>query len=272
MQDPLSGVDILAKICADTRVAVAKRREATDIAQMRRLARAASKPRGFGAALKAATVQGGYGLVAEIKRASPSGGIIRADFNPTSIAQAYEAGGAACLSVLTEEPHFGGDAEHLRAARAGTTLPVLRKDFILDPWQVFESRAMDADCILLIMAALTDAEATELEQLARELDMDVLVEAHDAAELARALHLQTSLIGINNRDLKTLQTDLQTTVTLASHVPPERFLISESGIRTHGDVERLAGTGTRSFLVGESLLRQADLTQAVQTLLGRTAT
>ena len=263
--------DTLARICADTMAEVERRSAETPLAQIKQRARAASPVRGFGAALKAAAI-GGYGLIAEIKRASPSGGLIRPEFDPAALARAYAAGGAACLSVLTDGPYFGGSPADLQAARAAVDLPVLRKDFILDPWQVYESRAMGADCILLIMAALADTRAAELEAVARGLDLDVLVEVHDRAELDRALGLHTRLLGINNRDLRTLRTDLATTIELSPHVPPERFLISESGIRTHADVQRLRNaTGARSFLVGESLLRQPDVTGAVHDLLGTAA-
>jgi indole-3-glycerol phosphate synthase len=260
-------LDVLQRICATTRAETDRRRAETPAATIEKRAAAATPPRGFYAALSAAAAQG-YGLIAEIKRASPSGGLIRAAFDPADIARAYRAGGAACLSVLTDAPFFQGEAGHLQAARAAVDLPVLRKDFILDPWQVYESRAMGADCILLIMAALTDEAARDLEEHARDLGMGVLAEVHDRAELDRALGLRTKMIGVNNRNLRTLQTDLATTLELSQAVPPDRFLLSESGIRGHDDVRRLAEVGVRAFLVGESLLRQPDLVQATKALLG----
>ena len=261
--------DVLAEICADTRAEVATRKAARGVQALRQdIAVAADAPRGFGYALKAATASGRYGLITEIKKASPSAGLIRPDFDPGAIARAYVAGGATCLSVLTERKHFQGDPAHLKAARAAAALPILRKDFILDPWQVYESRAMGADCILLIMAALSDAEARELEQVAQALDLDVLVEVHDREELDRALLLETSLIGINNRNLKTLKTDLATTEELAPLVPLDRFLIAESGIRDTDDLRRLSAVGPNCYLVGESLMRQQDIAGAVRDLLG----
>ncbi|MDE8345925.1 MAG: indole-3-glycerol phosphate synthase TrpC [Acidocella sp.] len=260
--------DILAQICADKRAEVARAKAGTDPEEMRRLSKEASRPRGFGRALMDASAAGQPGLIAEIKKASPSGGLIRADFDPAALALAYEAGGANCLSVLTDAPYFAGNSADLEAARAAVDLPVLRKDFILDPWQVYESRAMGADCVLLIMAALEDGEARDLEGLARALDMDVLVEVHDEAELERALGLQTPLLGINNRNLKTLVTSLETTERLIKLCPPDRFLISESGIRTHADIEYLRRLCCQGFLVGESLLREGDVTLAVRQLLG----
>jgi indole-3-glycerol phosphate synthase len=261
--------DVLSRISADVRADVAARKSARGIDALRQEIASRHDPvRGFGYALKQASIAGRYGLIAEIKKASPSGGLIRPDFDAASLARAYEAGGATCLSVLTERTHFQGDPAHLKAARAAVPLPVLRKDFMLDPWQVYESRAMGADCILLIMAALTDAQAREMEQIALSLDLDVLVEVHDREELDRALLLETSLIGVNNRNLKTLQTDLAVTEELAPLVPPDRFLVAESGIRDTDDLRRLAAVGPNCYLVGESLMRQRDVAAAVRALLG----
>ena len=260
--------DTLQRICADTLAEVNRRRAATPLETMRARAEAADPPRGFGRRLMETAAAGRFALIGEIKKASPSGGLIRPAFDPAGLARAYRDGGATCLSVLTDAPHFQGSPDHLKAARAAVDLPVLRKDFILDPWQVYESRAIGADCILLIMAALADQQAVELEGLARSLDLDVLVEVHNAAELQRALGLQTKLIGINNRNLKTLVTDLNTTHDLAPLVPPDRFLIGESGIRNHEDIQRLATMGVHCFLVGESLMRQEDVTAATRALLG----
>ncbi len=263
--------DALAQICADTLAEVQRRRAEAPIASLAGRIDARRRPtRGFGHALKHSVAAGRYGLIAEIKRASPSAGLIRANFDPEALARTYADAGATCLSVLTDKPYFEGDAEHLRLARAAVALPVLRKDFMLDPWQIYESRLMGADCILLILAALTDTQARELEVLARALDMDVLAEVHNRGELDRALGLETQLIGINNRNLKTLRTDLETTAELAPHVPSDRFLIAESGIRTHADVLRLAEAGASCFLVGESLLRQPDVGAATRALLGHT--
>jgi len=258
--------DALARICADTRLETARRKAATPLESIREQARNAKPTRGFARAL-VHTSTDRFALIAEIKKASPSGGLIRPDFDPAALARAYAAAGATCLSVLTDAPYFQGHADYLRAARAAVELPVLRKDFILDPWQVYETRAMGADCILLIIAALTDAEAHELEQLAHALGLDVLVEVHNREELDRALSLQSRLIGINNRNLKTLKTDINTTVELADLVPPDRFLIGESGLRTHEDLQLLAQAGVRSFLIGESLMRQDDVEAATRKLL-----
>jgi len=260
--------DTLALICADTRAETAQRQAATPIDALKKKIKAAGPTRGFGRALLERCAASQFGLIAEIKKASPSGGLIRPDFDPAALARAYRDGGATCLSVLTDAKYFQGAPEYLRSARAAVALPVLRKDFILDPWQVYESRAMGADCILLILAALSDAEARALEELARALDLDVLAEVHDRAELDRALGLQTRLIGINNRNLKTLKTDLRTSLELAAHVPPDHLVIGESGLKLHSDLRRLADAGITTFLVGESLLRQDDVTAATRALLG----
>jgi indole-3-glycerol phosphate synthase len=261
-------MSILDKIVGYKRKEVAEAKAKADRAELEARARDMDPPRGFRAALEDKKDRGEYGLIAEIKKASPSGGLIRPDFDPAELARAYKAGGATCLSVLTNERHFQGSNAHLKAARAAVDLPVLRKDFILDPWQVYESRVMGADCILLIMAALSNTQARELEAVARGLDLDVLVEVHNHAELDRALGLETSLIGINNRNLKTLRTDLAVTEELAPLVPPDRFLVAESGIRNTGDLRRLSAAGPSSFLVGESLMRQGDVTAATRALLG----
>jgi indole-3-glycerol phosphate synthase len=259
--------DVLARICGDTRAELARRKQALPLETLRGRLAAAGPTRGFARALMDKTAAGGFGLVAEIKKASPSSGLIRPDFDPPSLARAYRQGGAACLSVLTDFIYFQGTIDHFKAARAAVDLPVLRKDFILDPWQIYESRAIGADCILLILAALTDEQAVELEQLARALDMDVLAEVHDEQELQRALGLQTPLIGINNRNLKTLATDIQTTIDLAPQIPPDRFVIGESGLATHADLCRLAAAGVQCFLIGESLMRQGDVAAATRALL-----
>jgi indole-3-glycerol phosphate synthase len=263
--------DVLARICADTRVEVSRRKSETSRDAMRaKVARAnrTNKPRGFAQAMEQKLEGGGLAIIAEIKRASPSGGDIRPHFDPAELALAYEMGGASCLSVLTDEPYFKGTSDDLVAARAGCFLPVLRKDFMLDAWQIHESRAMGADCVLLIMSVLSDAQAAELEAVAIELGMDVLLESHDGAELDRALALKSPLIGINNRNLREMTTDLNTTLELAPRVPPDRFIVGESGYRTHDDLKRVADVGVRRFLVGESLLRQPDLTAATKELLG----
>jgi len=259
--------DVLARICDDTRRAVEAAKAARPLAALEREAAAAPAPRGFIAALDHAVATSGYGLIAEIKRASPSRGLIRADFAPAALAHAYERGGAACLSVLTDAPYFAGEAAHLVAARAAVTLPVLRKDFILDPYQVVEARAMGADCILLIMAALGDDEALALEAAAERWRMDVLAEVHDRAELDRAVKLKTRIIGINNRNLNTLSVDLAVTEELVRALPPGRLAASESGLRTPADLARMARSGVRRFLVGESLMKQADVEAATRALL-----
>jgi indole-3-glycerol phosphate synthase len=250
---------------------IARRRAARPLSDIEAAARAAPPPRGFAARLAAATAGGGWGLIAEIKRASPSKGLIRAEFDPPALARAYAAGGATCLSVLTDHPSFQGEDAHLVAARAAVDLPVLRKDFLFDPWQVAEARALGADAILIILAAVSDAQAAELEAAARAHGMDALIEVHDAAELERALRLDSPLIGINNRDLRTFVTDLQTTRELAPRVPAGRIAVAESGLATPADLVDMAAHGARAFLIGESLMRAADVAAATRALLSRPA-
>lgn len=256
----------LEEICATKRQEVAARKGQRTLAALDAAARQQSPPRGFRAALERAE-QDGFGLIAEIKRASPSKGLIRQDFNPADHARAYAAGGASCLSVLTDAPYFQGHEDDLIAARGACKLPVLRKDFMVDPWQVAEARAIGADAILIIVAALEDGAMAEIEAAALERGMDVLVEVHDAGEMARAARLQSRLIGVNNRNLKTFATDLSTTAGLVPLAPADALLVAESGIAGHADCERLARLSVRSFLVGESLMRQPDLAAATCALL-----
>jgi indole-3-glycerol phosphate synthase len=260
--------DVLVEICAEKRAHVARAKVVRSEAALLAGISEAPPVRPFAAALERHLAEGRYGLIAEIKKASPSAGLIRKDFDPRKLAAAYAAGGASCLSVLTDGPYFQGSDDDLTAAREAVRLPVLRKDFILDPYQVLESRRIGADCILLIMAALSDAAASELAVAAAELGLDVLAEIHDGAELARALRLPVRLIGVNNRNLKTLETDLRTAETLAPEVPADRIVVAESGIRRSADLERLAAAGARCFLVGETLMREPDVTAATRRLLG----
>jgi indole-3-glycerol phosphate synthase len=263
--------DVLARICADKLGHIAERKAARPFAAVDAAARAASPPRGFAAALGAGVAEHGLALIAEIKKASPSKGLIRADFDPAALARAYAAGGASCLSVLTDTPYFQGEDAHLEAARSAVALPVLRKDFMLDPYQIAEARALGADCILLILAALDDGRAQELVAAAKGYGLDTLAEVHDGAELDRALALDVSLLGINNRNLKTLDVDLATTERLAPKAGAGHDLVCESGLACHDDLLRMSAAGTHRFLVGESLMRQADVTAATLALLGRTA-
>ncbi len=256
----------LIEICDVKRQEVARRKAATSIASLQTRAAEQTPPRGFRRALDAASLSG-FGLIAEVKKASPSKGLIRADFDPPAHAAAYAAGGAACLSVLTDEPYFQGADAYLVAARAACVLPVLRKDFMVDPWQVLESRALGADAILIIVAALDDGLMREIEDAALGLGMDALIEVHDEAELERALTLRSRLIGVNNRDLRDFSVDFARTYELVDKAPAGCTFVAESGLGSHDDLVAMSAHGVRCFLVGETLMRQADVESATRTLL-----
>lgn len=257
--------DVLEKICADKAVHVAAQKSRLPLSELKTHAADMPPPRGFIRALTSTSPA----LIAEVKKASPSRGVIRADFDPANIARIYEGAGAACLSVLTDTPYFQGGDDDLRAVRAAVSLPLLRKDFMIDAYQIYESRVIGADCVLLIMAALSDAQARDFYALATELSLDVLVEVHDAAELERALAFSPAMVGVNNRNLKTLAVDLKTGLALADRMPPGTLKVAESGLYSHDDLTMFQKAGFGAFLIGESLLRQDDIAAATRAILGR---
>ncbi len=258
---------ILDRICAEKRKLVAEHKAQRNIKELLDRAKDQAPPRGFAKSMETQIAKLGWGIIAEIKKASPSAGVIRANFEPAQLARGYQRGGAACLSVLTDKKFFQGSDADLGAARSACELPVLRKDFLVDPYQVVESRALGADCVLLIVAALTDSELSQMEDIALGYQMDVILEVHDEAEMERALKLKSPLIGINNRNLKIMKTDLATTERLAPMVPSDKVIISESGLEGPGDLKRMAAIGVHRFLIGESLMRRADVEQALKVLL-----
>ncbi len=263
--------DVLAKICADKRAEIAARKHAIPPSEIEDIAKHAPAPRGFTDAITKKIAAGDYALIAEIKRASPSKGLIREDFDPATLAKAYADGGATCLSVLTDEPYFMGKDAYLNEAKDAVALPVLRKDFMLEPYQIYESRALGADCVLLIMAAVSDPEAQDLVDAAQALGMNTLVEVHDEDELERASALTARLLGINNRNLKTLEVDLATAERLLPRVPKDKIAVAESGLNAPADLARMSAAGANCFLVGESLMRQPDVAAATRALLARPA-